>query len=303
MTRLLLLRFILFACAWLLATPAPALECPPLPGTTRALAGEIRHPHGLLWQVRAPGGARSVLLGTMHVSDDRISDVMAAARRELAASRTFVMEVVLDGAAMLALQGAMFYQDGRSLREVAGADLFERTAVAMQGYGVPPALLETMKPWAAFTTLGTPAGAQGAPLDLMLMLEAQLAGKAVAGLETVAEQIAVFESIPESRQVDMLLELACHYDVLQAEIDELVERYAARDLAGLVTLAFRHVDHNREAFLDALLWQRNALMLERMTAELDAGEAFIAVGALHLPGERGLLQGLERRGYVLEALY
>ena len=42
---------------------------------------------------------------------------------------------------------------------------------------------------------------------------------------------------------------------------------------------------------------------ERMQPLLDRGNAFIAVGALHLAGERGLLCGLAARGYLLKRLY
>ena len=40
-----------------------------------------------------------------------------------------------------------------------------------------------------------------------------------------------------------------------------------------------------------------------MTPLLEAGHAFITVGALHLPGERGILHLLEQRGYRVEAVY
>jgi hypothetical protein len=40
-----------------------------------------------------------------------------------------------------------------------------------------------------------------------------------------------------------------------------------------------------------------------MVPLLAAGHAFIAVGALHLPGERGVLRLLEQRGYRVEAVY
>jgi uncharacterized protein len=52
-----------------------------------------------------------------------------------------------------------------------------------------------------------------------------------------------------------------------------------------------------DEFLDALIDQRNVRMVERMTPRLAAGGALIAVGARHLPGERGILSLLAERGY------
>ncbi|MGR8920320.1 MAG: TraB/GumN family protein [Gammaproteobacteria bacterium] len=289
----LLLGFL--ACA-----DAMALDCPALPGSAFDASAPLRHERGLLWRITGPAGAQNVMLGTMHVADPRVLALREASRPALVRSRVFVMEVVLDAAAMATLQRAMFFSDGRSLREVAGPELFAATAAHMQRHGVPAALTESMKPWAAFTTLSLPAGQAGAPLDAILMADASAAGNRVVGLETVDEQVAVFESVAEADQLDMLREVACHYDYFQAEVVKLVDRYAARDLRGLMSLSLKHVDEHRAGFLEALLWRRNERMLERLRPLLDAGGAFVAVGALHLPGPRGLLEQLEQAGYVVE---
>ncbi|MEQ8233707.1 MAG: TraB/GumN family protein [Gammaproteobacteria bacterium] len=285
------------------ASASAALECPPLAGISTPDTGEIVHRHGLLWRVTAPGGATSTVLGTMHVADPRVLAVLEVARRQLEAAETFVMEVVLDPQALASLQAAMFYADGESLRERIGTALFERVRAAMREYGLSGETVARMKPWAAFLTLSQPAGEVGAALDLLLMLEAQAAGKAVVGLETVAEQVALFAALGEEEQIAFLREIACYHAVFQAEIEEMVERYAARDLAGLVALSLRHVGAHNEAFVEALVWKRNARMLERLAPLLEAGGAFVAVGALHLPGPRGLLQALEGDGYTVEMIY
>ena len=44
-------------------------------------------------------------------------------------------------------------------------------------------------------------------------------------------------------------------------------------------------------------------MVERMAARLSEGKAFIAVGALHLPGDEGILNLLQRDGYRITRLY
>lgn len=290
----------------LLALPAAAvaaLECLPLARGAGDAFGAVEHRHGLLWRVTAPSGAESFLLGTMHIGDARVVAITDAVRPYFDVAQTFVMEVVLDFTAMAELQGTMFLSDGRDLEDLVGADFYARLAAAMQVRGVPPQLTATMKPWAVYSALSLPATEQGTPLDMVFMLEAQAAGKTVRGLETVAEQVAVFESVDEDTQVALLREMACHYAVFQGEVEALVEAYAARDLAALVEISFRHASDDGQALLDALLWSRNERMLERLQDPLAAGGAFVAVGALHLPGSRGLLQGLERQGFRIEALY
>jgi len=286
-----------------LAREARALECGPLASGAPPDIGAIVHRRGLLWRILAPNGAESTLLGTMHVADPRVSAVRDAARVRFDAAGTFVMEVVLDAAAIAALQRAMFYADDTSLRETLGERLFARAAAVMADYGLGPEIVARMKPWAVFLTLSQPPGQSGAALDLALMLDAQASGKSIIGLESVADQIGLFEALEEGEQVAFLREMACHHEVFQAEIEDMVERYAARDLAGLSELSLRHVAAHNQAFVDALLWQRNERMLQRLGPVIDAGDAFIAVGALHLPGTRGLLQSLERDGYTVEMIY
>jgi uncharacterized protein YbaP (TraB family) len=44
-------------------------------------------------------------------------------------------------------------------------------------------------------------------------------------------------------------------------------------------------------------------MVERMLPHIAERSAFIAVGALHLPGEEGILSLLEQRGYRVSRLH
>jgi len=52
-----------------------------------------------------------------------------------------------------------------------------------------------------------------------------------------------------------------------------------------------------------LLIDRNYIMTERMQDILDEGNAFIAIGAMHLPGEEGVLSLLGKQGYKIHSVY
>jgi len=88
---------------------------------------------------------------------------------------------------------------------------------------------------------------------------------------------------------------------------ELLDAWRQRDLAMLMainTAAMQTGDQKLAAeFQDRLIVRRNQLMAERMQPYLQEGNVFVAVGALHLPGEAGLLNLLEQRGYTVRALY
>ena len=301
--RLLCAGLLILSGAWPGAPHAEEPSCKPLVPSKPLAAARIEHGHGLLWRITGATGGDSFLFGSMHVDDPRVMRVLAQVDAQFNASSTFALEVVIDQAATQKLGAAMFYSDGQRLSAVAGETLFQAATQRLANYGIPPPLAEAIKPWAAFITLSMPASGNAEPLDLHLMAAATKAGKRVLGLETIEEQIGVFESISATEQLDMLREAVCNYTIFQQELQEMVEAYVARDLAALMQQSLRYASPEKDAFMDKLLWQRNARMAARMTPLLEAGHAFITVGALHLPGERGILHLLEQRGYRVEALY
>ena len=282
---------------------AGAIECVPLEAADENVFGVMHYERGLLWEVTAPSGPRSYLFGTMHVGDPRVHRAAERARTHLAEARVFALEVVLDAGAMSSLQAAMFLAPGRRLDEQLGGGLFERVVGVASAYGLNREIVSRMKPWAVFATLSLPPGDTGLALDFALLEQARAAGTAVVGLESIDEQIAVFESIDLADQLAIVRDMACHHDRFQADMETMIERYAAGDLRGLVDVAFKYSTQNSDDMLETLIWARNALMVERMQAQLERGDAFVAIGALHLPGERGVLELLARRGFQLKLLY
>ena len=86
----------------------------------------------------------------------------------------------------------------------------------------------------------------------------------------------------------------------------MIGAYLARDLAGLAEMGNKPLasdDHLYQTVTDRLLSQRNARMADRMAPILKEGGAFIAVGAAHLPGDRGLLNLIEKAGYRVTLIY
>ena len=56
-------------------------------------------------------------------------------------------------------------------------------------------------------------------------------------------------------------------------------------------------------YAERLLDIRNRLMVARMMPRLGEGNALVAVGALHLPGRRGILNLLAEEGYHIARVY
>ncbi len=300
-------------CAFLLSVAAlwavvPAtvagLDCEPLAESDSSFDfGPIAHPRGLLWRVKSPAGSISYLLGTMHAGGPETDAVERQGIAALAEVDAFAMEVVMDAAAFSKLQSAMQLPAGEYLSSYVEPALYERLLALTAGYGLPDSAVSTMKLWAASLVLSQPPGLSGLPMDLMLMQHAQSAGKPIIGLESVEEQVGIFDQLSPLEQRALLREAVCHYAQLQQELDEIVRLYGERDLAGLAALSTRNVDVTKQDFFDALINQRNLRMLSRLQPRLTEQRLMVAVGALHLPGPQGLLSLLEKSGFSVEPIY
>jgi uncharacterized protein len=270
-----------------------------------ALAAEP-YERGLLWRIEGKGAAPSHVFGTVHLADPRVTRLPSAVAREFDRARSVSLELTLDNSNILALANRMVYADGRDLASVAGADLFGKAAAITTGLGLPEHLLRMFKPWAVALVLSAPPQDPTQVLDVVLARAAKEQGKPVHELEGMEEQIAVLEGMPESDQVVLLQQAVDERERLPQIIGRVIEAYLARDLAGMWRLSQETTGERRrlnDVLADRLLYQRNERMVERMEPRLAEGGAFVAVGALHLYGNRGVPALLESRGYRVTLVY
>jgi len=113
----------------------------------------------------------------------------------------------------------------------------------------------------------------------------------------------------DADQVMMLRRAVTEYEQMPGLIGRMVETWLARDLAGMRRIGDEAAGGSAEAkrlhetFSRRLLNERNVRMATRMQARLKEGGAFVAVGALHLHGDTGVLAELERRGWRVTRVY
>ena len=301
------------------ARPWPSLALPLflallLFGGRGAPAAEtLVYGQGLLWKVEREGVPPSHLFGTIHVTDAEVLALPPAVGRAFDSSDSLTSEVILSPENLLRLQQLMLLSDGRKLERIVGKDLFQRTATAAAGYGIPPQVLQRLKPWAAMTFFVVPDAemrrklAAEKVLDERLQEEARRRGMAIHALEEVEEQMGWFDNLGEAEQVAMLANVIDFTDQIPAMFEALRRAYLDRDTARILVLLLDQQAGSDaaliEAFTEQMLHGRNDRMVERMVPRLAEGASFIAVGALHLPGERGILRQLEARGYRVTRLY
>ena len=268
-------------------------------------AGEFTK--GLLWEVTSRQGNVSHVLGTMHSDDPRITHLAEPVQQAFDNSESFSGEVMMDMATIMAMSQVMYFTDGTQLKDIIGEERYQKCSELLVQYGVPDFMVGMMKPWAVATTISLPKPKTGQFLDLMLFQKAMAAGKPVYGLETAQEQMSVLDEMSEREQIAMLDEAIENFDNLPAIFQRFVDAYLSRDLRQLQNLNDEFMAESDPAvaqrFEKNLVVKRNHLMVERMQTRLSEGNAFIAVGALHLPGKEGILNLLYKQGYKVKAVY
>jgi uncharacterized protein YbaP (TraB family) len=228
----------------------------------------------------------------------------------LAAARTFAMEIYLTDVEAAAFFDASQFDDGRRLAPLLGDEAYARLRDVLGPSAPPEEVLAKTKPWAALLRIDAARAASDRPtLDRRLYLAARARRMTILGLEDIDEQVAAFDGIPLSTQVAVLKHALAHLPELEAQTEPAIRAWLDRDLGGLVGINASIVGADAElarhyaVLTRQLIENRSVLMAHRLFLPLARGSVFVAVGALHLYGPRGLLALLRAQGYRVHRVY
>ncbi len=257
----------------------------------------------LFWSIQRDGKPVGYLLGTIHSEDPRVLDFSEDFLHKLKANTVFAMELVPDLPTLARLTEYMRYPPGQTLEATIGVDRFNALSSALSDYKIPTEFVSRMKPWAAMMTLSTPPAKTGFFMDLSLSLRASGGGLKVVGLETLEQQLSFLESMPVSMQLTLLDQAIAESSRVNQAHEQMVTVYLENNLAELQILSVEQLqavgDAASDYFMNLGIHARNVRMAESLLAQLANNKVFVAVGALHLPGEGGLLNILRQRGFEL----
>jgi uncharacterized protein YbaP (TraB family) len=268
---------------------------------------------GLLWEISGNGlTQKSYLYGTMHVSDERVFNFPNNFKAAFDAAHTFAMELDLDSAQnpanALALMQYMMMTDGKTLKDLLSKKDYKTVEKFFEKHSPTPlAMLSMMKPVFLMSVVELskpkPEGQREEPLDKYLATLAKNAQKPVIGLETLEEQMKALNVIPTDQQAKQLVQSIKEVQKMKKEdktMDELMKYYTSGDLTKLYE--FSQKSELKGDAQKALITQRNHNMADRIDAKIKNTSLFVAVGALHLPGDEGIIRLLEKKGYSVKSM-
>jgi uncharacterized protein YbaP (TraB family) len=273
-----------------------------------AAAPRAETQRGLLWRVETGEGAVSYLFGTIHSEDPRVLALPKPVSRAFDSASTLVLEMDLGAKDALAAGQAMMLPEGQDLQGLLGAELYRQSVSAMAARGYPEQVVDRLQPWAIVMTLSMPQPKTGLFLDYVLYLQAVEQGKPVVGLEQMGEQLGVFTSLSLQEQKTLLRDTLRDYRSFPQLFEQLLSAYLQRDLQALARLSEQQNMGGSDAalqqrFMGSLVDARNRRMADRLMPLLEKGGVFAAVGALHLPGDDGILSLLRRQGLRVSSVY
>jgi uncharacterized protein len=299
----------------------PGFHAPPATSNGAASSGAVRvQPARMPFYVATKGKLTLYVLGTLHVGDPADYPRALPFRRTilaaLAASPTLALELspddLLESQDDVSKYGVCRYE---CLPKLLPEPLWQKLANRLHGNPAALAGIRRMRPWLAALVVETydslSAGLQteyGTEAQLQNVFLRKKGGK-VVGLETLAEQMRAFTGLTLAEQREMLAQ-----DIVQtpaqnaADVKSLHRLWRIGDADALAAWATAKTERLARAKAVAeridgkILYERNRRFVFRMTQIVAPNRpVFVAIGALHLGGPKGVLELLRQQGWRVDA--
>lgn len=272
----------------------------------------------LFWQVSKPGVAPSYLFGTIHLTDPRVTELSQRVKSALKGADVLALEIADLSPSQMAIalvraSKLAIYTDGTSLKSQLSSADFETVKRKLKSAGMPVKTAQVFKPWVVTMLLATSDCERGRIKAGKKILDMQLASLAkkndvpVIGLETLDQQLEALSASPLEDQLEMLRAGLAYVDRSDDLVETLVQIYLNREIGATwpfqIVLAEKAgvAAQSYDSLRESLVVKRNHRMRDEAMALLEKGNAFIAVGALHLPGEDGLVTLIRKAGFDVTA--
>ena len=273
----------------------------------------------LLWKVSGNGlNQPSYIIGTHHLAPFSIMDSIAGLKKAMNETQQVYGEIKMSEmqspATMEKMQKAMMIESDTTLNSLLSPKDFETAnKFCKENLMVDLNMAPKLKPAFLLNNAVVMAYVKHIgkfnpqeQLDTFFQSQAIQNGKKVDGLETAEFQFnLLFNGSSLQRQAQLLMCTLNHIETEVENLKRLTNAYMNQDLNTMLKISEERKGDQCDALPseeDAMIYNRNKAWAEKLPAIMKAAPTFVAVGALHLPGEKGLLNLLKRQGYTVEAV-
>lgn len=288
----------------------------------RAAADAVPFAHGNFWTAERDG-QKITLAGTLHIDDPRHEAATQWLIPEILGTSALLVEAgPEEEKALLAYIAAhperMIIQTGPTLPEALPEAQWQRLSGALRARGIPPFMAAKLQPWYVASILAIPAcqlslGAAMNGLDRRLTDAATAGGIQVQALEPFDTIFGIFDSFTQADQMAMLVQTLADVDGNDDMAVTLSDSYFAGEnrlfwefsklhLLNVPGLSPQELQREFDLMETALITRRNATWIAPIEAAAAKGPVVVAFGALHLPGDKGVLNLLAQNGWTISPL-
>jgi uncharacterized protein len=270
----------------------------------------------LLWKITGKGIKKpSYLFGTIHMISADDYFLSKPSQKALTKSKRLVTEIDMSNQMSMAVEMLRLapMNDKKTLKDLVSSEeyaniknYFEKECSNPEVKMMPFSMIENWKPMLLQSFLYTDMiKGKTKSYELELINIAKKEKLEFGGLETVGDQMSVFDKIPYADQATALTEMITEIKKskgsadMKNEFDELVQLYKSQDVDGMVEKSQESFDKmdNSE---DELLTNRNKNWIPLIIDMAKDKPTFFAVGAAHLGGKNGVIRLLMQAGYTVE---
>lgn len=259
----------------------------------------------LLWKISGNGlKEASYLYGTIHITcDDKLPQKAVKALNE---TQQLYLELDMDDPTLQqSMMGGMMMKNGQTLASLTTPEDFKIVDDFLKKQlGFSAQMFNTIKPFMISAMLyPNMIDCEMKSIEGSLMAVSKEQNEEVFGLESIEEQLAVFEAIPYDVQMKELVKTAkSDLSNDKTEMDLILKTYQSEDINAMVTLMKESDNQISSQFEEVLLIDRNKKWISRIETVAKEMPTFFGVGAGHLGGEFGVINLLRKAGFKVEAV-
>ena len=261
--------------------------------------------NSLLWKISGNGLTKpSYLYGTIHITCDATLDKNIL--NALDATSQLYLELDADDPNMQAeMMGSVMMKDGKKISTLLSEEDYKLVSEFVKtNAGMALSMMDNLKPFIVSAMLYP--GMLGCPVksfETELTKVSQEQKEEIYGLETVSEQMAVFDAISYEEQAQELIKMAKDgIEKSKDQFKEMMDTYNRKDLNGLMKLMNDAENPMYSEHNDVLLINRNNNWIPKIEKAVKEKPTFFGVGAAHLAGDNGVINLLRKKGYKVEAV-
>ena len=264
-----------------------------------------------LWRVQSKTNTVYVL-GSIHFLKKEVYPLNQKIENAFDQSDFLVVEANVNDITKIDIQklvDSALYLDLETLEKHVSTETYELIKKESGRLGLPLEMINRQKPWFLALVLESLELLKlgfdpNYGIDKYFLSKAE-GKKKILELESLDYQISLLSNLSDKDQELFLLYTLRDLNILEQELGRLTQAWISGDTKSMESILTRGISEDKglSSIFEKLIYERNKKMVSKIEDFLRTKEIyFVIVGAGHLVGDRGIIEILKGKGYIVEQL-